>query len=236
VAPPPIQIPPRPHPFDLLHGTDTGGCISTTNLAAAALSTIYSSGYLGIPASTLQPALAALPIKHQDFSFIDLGCGKGRALLVAAQFPFRRLFGVEITDELCDVARANVALNPAWRNRISIVNQDATTYVYPDGPLVLYLYYPFLVPVLRRVLSNLVRQLRRSRRPAYLLQADLCANGTDCKKFYTGNPRYQKLMKSFPFIQLSDTVYPLSAEEAAAEPSGCTANSSYTLYSVEITR
>jgi SAM-dependent methyltransferase len=235
VAPPPIQIPSRPHPFDLLHGTDTGGCISTWNLAAVSLSAIYSSGYIGIPPSTLRPALAALPIKHEDFSFVDLGCGKGRALLVAAQFPFRHLFGVEITDELCDIARANVALNPDWENRISIVNEDATTYIYPDGPFVLYLYYPFLIPVLRRVLTNLVRQLRRSRRPAYLLQADLCANGTDCKKIYTGDPRYQELIRSFPFIQLSDTVYPISAEEVAVEPSGCIANS-YALCSVDVTR
>lgn len=143
------------HPFDLLFGTDTGGYISGENLPAISLSALYSTAYLGIPPSALTQALSALPIRYQDFTFVDIGCGKGRALLIAAQFPFRHLLGVEIADELCDIARANVATSPEWVARISVVNQDATNLTYPEGPLLLYLYYPFYPPVLRRVLANL---------------------------------------------------------------------------------
>jgi SAM-dependent methyltransferase len=223
-----------PHPFDLHHGTDTGGRISGARLDALTLSSIYTTVYLATPPSTLQPALAALPVKHEDFTFVDIGCGKGRALMVAAQFPFRRLIGVEISPELCQIARANVALNPAWKDRISIVNQDAIKFHYPEGALVLFAYYPFLTTILRRVLMNLKRQLRRSPRPAYLLFADLYA--TDADVLGNINPRYRQLMNSSLFLQeISDKVYPLSTEDTAAEPSGSKV-SRFLLYSAGIVR
>jgi len=137
-------------PFDKAHGTDTGGFIY-----GSGLSTLFGTAYIGSSPSSLRPALAALPLSPDDFTFIDLGCGKGRALFVAAELPFRRLIGVEMAGELCEIARANVATNPEWVSRISIIKQHAKDFVYPDGPLLLYLYNPFFAPVLRRVLKNL---------------------------------------------------------------------------------
>ncbi len=40
--------------------------------------------------------MAALPIEFNQFTFIDLGSGKGRTLLMASDFPFRKILGVEI--------------------------------------------------------------------------------------------------------------------------------------------
>jgi SAM-dependent methyltransferase len=235
-APPQPQrpsAPQAPHYFDILHGTDTGGNYSAADFPSASLSALYATGYLGVPPSALRPALAALPIRHEDFTFIDIGCGKGRALFVAAEYPFRQLVGVEIAGELCEVARSNVELDPAWKERISIVNQDAAACVYPEGPLMLFFYYPFFTPVLRRVLANLERQLRRSPRETYLLHADFCVPeaGVDASTV-----RYQKVMKSFAFIrELSDATYMLSAEDAALEPVSCTAKR-FTFYSARVTR
>jgi len=219
---PPAATASRPHPFDLLHGTDTGGHISPADLSWHSLSAVFVNSYLGIPPSTLRPALQSLPIQHRDFSFIDVGCGKGRALLVAAEFPFRRLFGVELSSQLATIARANVAAHPAWSQRVSIVNQDAARYVYPGGPLVLFFYYPFYAAVLRRVLANLHRQLRRSPRPLYLLYADIDVNDANLAR---PTPRYRKVLRSCAFLEaVADNVYPLSSDDAAAEPSGCIAN------------
>jgi SAM-dependent methyltransferase len=208
---------PHPAPFDLVHGTDTGGFIY-----GAGLSTQYGSAYIGSSPSSLRQALSELPLHHEDFTFIDLGCGKGRALLVAAEFPFRRLLGVEIATELCDIARANVATNPDWAARISIVNQHAKSFTYPDGPLLLYLYNPFFAPALRRALKNLERQLHRSPRPAFILYAD--------------NPRFTQVIDSFPFLrEISETSYPLSPEDAELHALKRT-EERYTLYSADVTR
>jgi SAM-dependent methyltransferase len=212
VEPVPLQT----NTFDLIHGTDTGGFIY-----GQSLSTLHGTAYLGSSPSSLTPALSELPLRHEDFTFIDLGCGKGRALLVAAQFPFRHLFGVESAGELCDIARANAAIYSNWAARISIVNQHAKNFTYPDGPLLLYLYNPFFAPVLRRVLNNLERQLRHAPRPAFILYAD--------------NPRFTQVIDSFPFLrELSEMQYPLSSEDAALNPFNRT-EEWYTLYFADFT-
>jgi len=230
VAPPPpgAIIALRPHPFDLLHGTETGGFISGGDRAAVSLSACYTTVYLGIAPSALRAALTALPLEHRGFTFVDIGCGKGRALLVAAEFPFQQLVGLEIVPEFCEIARANVALIPEREKRISIVNEDAATFTYPEGPLILFLYFPFLTPVFRRVLANLDRQLRRSPRPAYLLYTNIFHTDADARSDGT----YAEVIESSPTLKkLSDALYPLSEEEAAADP--CGSVNHFVLYSVD---
>lgn len=221
-SPPPQGdgMPDQLHPFDLLHGTDTGGYISGASLEAISLSGFFNTAYAGVSPSALRQALSALPVEYSDFAFIDLGCGKGRALFVASEFPFRQLTGVELSSELCDIARANVATKPEWAARISIANQDATDVTYPAGSILIYLYNPFLSPILQRVFKNLERQLRHSPRQVYLL--------------YGMNPRFTQVFSSFPFIkELSDTAYPFSTDEVAFDHFHRT-EETFTLYSAEI--
>jgi SAM-dependent methyltransferase len=214
--------PEPPNPFDLLHGTDTGGYVSGADIQADSLSNLYSTAYLGIAPSAFTQAISALPIQYEKFTFVDLGCGKGRALIVAAQFPFRDLLGVEFAPDLCRIAHANLAINPDWAARISILNQDATDVVYPETPLVIFLFDPFLAPVFRRVLANLERQLHRSPRETYLL--------------YANNPRYTKVLDRFPFLhEISETRYPLSFEDILVDPFHFT-HERFTLYSAQLTR
>jgi len=229
-AAPVIPAAPLPqHSFDSLHGTNTEGMFSTAELHAVSLSALCATGYLGSPPSTLRQALAALPIQHEEFCFIDLGCGKGRALLVAAEFPFRHVFGVELVVELASAAQENVLLNPLWKERISIINQDATKLTFPDGPLVLYFYNPFYDRIMRRFLANLERELRGSPREVILVFADIYPNQPN-----DGPHRYQHVIDPLPaFRKISDTTYSLSEDEAAAEPSRCTV-SRFVVYSANV--
>lgn len=200
-----VALPAQPHSFDVLHGVDTSGYLSGASLPSISLSGIYTTAYLGIAASALEQAIAALPLDHSLFTFVDIGCGKGRALIVAEQFRFPRLLGVELTPELSEIARANIATHADWAARTTVLNQDATTVVYPDGPLVLFLYDPFHAPVLRRVLENLERQLRSAPREVWLL--------------YANNPRLDRVLERFPWlVEVSHTHYPLTAEEIALSP------------------
>jgi SAM-dependent methyltransferase len=197
-----------PHPFDLAHATDTGGHIPGNLLTPANL---WNTAYYAISPSTLTQALQLLPEPATGHVFIDLGCGKGRALLVAAHFPFAHLLGVELSSGLCDSARANTSPNP----RIAILHADAASILYPEAPLLLFLYHPFLAPQLRRVLSNLQRQRRTSPHPTWLLYA---------------NATYDRTMAGFPFLeQVWDHSVPLSAEDAAADRHRIT-HERYTLY------
>lgn len=230
----PALVVDQPHPFDKEFGTDTGGYISSGEMASVSYSALMATGYAGVPPSSLRPALAALPFKHEDFTFVDIGCGKGRALFIAAEFPFRRIIGVELAVELAGIARANVNLNPAWKDRITIANEDALSFELPEGPVVLFLYHPFTTMLLRRFLTKLERQLRRSPRPAFIIDAD--AYAADVEAVFGDTPRCRAAMESFPFLrEVSDLVFPLSADEAAVEQTGALMNR-FTVFSLDTAR
>jgi len=106
------------------------------------------------------------------YTFIDLGSGKGRALLLAAMYPFASIVGVEVQPALEAIARHNIerfdAPGQQCRSLHSIC-ADAREYEFPLTPIVLYLFNPFPDYVLREVLTNLVASTHRSPRPILVL-------------------------------------------------------------------
>lgn len=98
-----------------------------------------------------------------EYSFVDLGCGKGRTLIVAAQLPFREVLGVELSPLHCEVAEANVerylseGKRPALCRNVRVCCVDAADFVFPDTNLLIYMYRPFLGPVFKHVADNLRR-------------------------------------------------------------------------------
>jgi hypothetical protein len=68
----------------------------------------HANEYTPVPARGLSRALAELPIDYPEWDFVDLGAGKGRALFVASRFAFRKIIGVELSADLCAIARRNI--------------------------------------------------------------------------------------------------------------------------------
>lgn len=124
-------------------------------------------------AATQRRALKNLPVvNHSGYTFIDLGSGRGRALFVAAEYPFRRIEGVEFATELHVRARANILAFRGVRRkcpRIECVNMNAIEYPFPDENLVLYLFNPFDSRVMEKVLSNLETSLENHPRDVFLV-------------------------------------------------------------------
>jgi SAM-dependent methyltransferase len=114
-----------------------------------------ASSYLGVSPERVAKAVAATGIDAREFTFVDLGCGKGRALLVAAQLGFRQVIGVEFADELPEIARENARI--MGFGEITVIQGDAGEFRFPAGDLVVFLYNPFWIPVMRRVVENLRR-------------------------------------------------------------------------------
>lgn len=116
--------------------------------------------------------LTLATVDFEKFTFIDLGSGKGRALLLAAMYPFAQIVGVEVQPELDAIARHNIASfdEPGLQCRsIESVCADAREYEFPLTGIVLYLFNPFPDYVLREVLGNLIASARRAPRPIYVL-------------------------------------------------------------------
>ncbi len=130
--------------------------------------------YLPSPPGVTRWALKNAGIRHADFSFVDLGCGKGRVLMLASEFDFRKVVGVEISAELCEVARRNaVAFRPPTRKSgIEVQNADATRCDFPETDLLVHMYHPFDPEITVKVFEHLGRSLAAKPRRvvvAYLL-------------------------------------------------------------------
>ncbi len=118
----------------------------------------HATHYEPTPVEQAQALLDASPLRPQRATFVDLGAGMARVVLLAARRPFRAVIGVEISPALVEIARENLATarDPQRAARdVKVVRADAATYAFPRGDLVVYLYNPFRAPVLRDVLDNL---------------------------------------------------------------------------------
>jgi SAM-dependent methyltransferase len=136
-------------------------------------------------------------LDFRDFTFVDLGCGKGRTLLMASDYSFRRIIGVELLPALHQIALDNLRQykNAAQKCfALETICADATAFPFPEGPLVLYLFNPFPESGMRRVVANLAEMLRADPRPVYvlyhnpLLEHTLSENGALRK--IVGAPQY----------------------------------------------
>lgn len=111
--------------------------------------------------------LKPLPVDPERDTFIDFGCGKGRVLLVAATRPFRKVIGVELSPELCTIARENVA-RAQRRLRcqdVEVVTAPAQEFSIPPETSVVFFWNPFTGAILERVLENLRESHKAHPRP-----------------------------------------------------------------------
>jgi len=132
---------------------------------------VFLSGYQPTEPAAFRQMMASLPIDFAGFTFIDLGSGKGRTLLMASEYSFRRIVGVEILPELHRIAEQNIHDYSGARRCADVrsVCADACQFTFPEDPLVLYLFNPLSASGLASVLRNLEESLRQVPRPALLL-------------------------------------------------------------------
>jgi SAM-dependent methyltransferase len=111
-------------------------------------------------------------LDFDDFTFLDLGSGKGRTLLMASDYPFRRIVGVELLAALDRIAQENLRLYKSDSQKcftLESVCADATDFPLPEGPLLIYLFNPFPESGMRRLVANIEQNLRISPRAMYVL-------------------------------------------------------------------
>jgi SAM-dependent methyltransferase len=133
---------------------------------------VFHSAYQPTDPAAFHEMLTALPVDPSRFVFVDLGSGKGRTLLMASEYPFQRIMGVEFLPALHRVAQDNIFRYKNENQRcfaMESVLGEAQNFVFPEEPLVLYLFNPFPESVLKQVLGNLERSLRENPRPALVL-------------------------------------------------------------------
>lgn len=116
--------------------------------------------YEPTPVKEFEALLGALPVSAADRTFVDVGAGMGRVVMLASLRPFKQIVGVEVSAALCETARDNLV---RWRRAhpqpacgdLRMVRADAAQFRFPPGNLVVYLYNPFGERTLARVADAL---------------------------------------------------------------------------------
>ena len=155
----------EPDPFDQQYGSDTAGIreIRTLDVLASPAAP-YAVRYGPSSAQCVREVLDLLELDHRRFCFIDYGSGKGRVLLVAAGFPFRKVVGFEFSRELHEIALKNIAGVSSDFIRcgnVTSLHCEAASFEPPRSDLVCYFYNPFGPPVMATVAARLMAHHQR---------------------------------------------------------------------------
>jgi hypothetical protein len=159
------------HPFDIAYGTDTGGYLSPKEIVTGHAHDALGYGYSAIAPSVFREACSRWRATLSDrergpaaYTFVDIGAGKGRALLVAAELPFRKIIGVELSAELASIAQKNIdrwSQMASQRCAIHALHQDALRFCWPRTSLLVFLYNPFACELVEQLLERLEAAAQR---------------------------------------------------------------------------
>ena len=183
----------RHEAFDARFGTDTTAPVFERDQRTSV------HFYVPTTASVIYEILSSIPLQPNKLVFVDMGSGKGRALLIASEFPFAKIVGLELSDTLHRIAEENVRRYKPVSQQCAVFDlkfMDALDYSYGDEPLVLFLFDPFGREILQSIIANLETSLRARPREAYVVYVypqyeDLLEKSSVLRRVSAGGPRWQ---------------------------------------------
>ncbi len=193
------------------NGVRTSGLVAGRHLKSGHAHDRHATAYYGVAPSVFHRLLdrwqRSIPIAPiEQTTFLDIGAGMGRAVLLASRMPFRRVIGVELHPALVRIARRNLTV---WRKagrvktKARVVQADAAEFPWPTGPAAVFLFNPFGAVVMRRLLQALRR--------AYAGRPD------ELDILYVNNEQEAALEQARGFVRLFRGKVPRSREDAIAD-------------------
>jgi 16S rRNA G966 N2-methylase RsmD len=173
-------------------GVQTEGLIVPDDIA----SKTGCFAYLPLGYRNLERIFSTIEVRAGHDVFIDYGSGLGRVPLVAAQRPFKRVIGVELSKELHEQAKRNAhaALPKLACRDVEVVCADAREYPIPPDATIVYFFMPFDEPILGSVLDK--------------LKASVDAHPRDVSIVYvkptTGASFIESVAKTRPWLELTE--------------------------------
>lgn len=131
-----------------------------------------AAGYEATTRRAFVRILKSVRLHYENFTFVDMGSGKGAVLLYASEFPFKRVIGVEFAPALHQIAEQNIV---SYRSKtvqcknVTSLCMDATVYPIPAEPTVFYFGNPFKGAVLQTVRANIENSLMQHPREVTII-------------------------------------------------------------------
>ncbi len=226
------------HPFDQIHGVETSGLVPAANLVTGHPNDEHVTAYYGVAPSILR-ALIDLwretppPSPIHSYTFVDIGAGKGRAMLVASQLAFRQVIGIELNPAMVAIAQQNL---DHWRSShdadstasrlapTQLIEQDALTFDFPQTPTLVFLFHPFEAPVFKALLRRIETQF--AKRPGML---DILYVNAECRTVLDKHPAFTRLFNGAVAMSPEDHAADLAAI-AQQEEYGSTGDEECAIY------
>lgn len=226
------------HPFDLIHGVETSGLVPAANLVTGHPNDEHVTAYYGVAPSLLRTLIdlwreTPPPEPIYRYSFIDIGAGKGRAMLVASELPFHQIIGIELNPAMAATARQNLDhwyQSHATDNTaphlapIHLLEQDALTFDFPATPTLVFLFHPFEAPVLKQLLRRIETQF--AKRSGTL---DILYVNAECRTLLDKHPAFTRLFNGSVAMSPEDHAADLAAI-AQQEEYGSTGDEECAIY------
>lgn len=151
--------------FDVKYGINTCGQKSIMDLYIGDSMMSNYISYEPTPIKVIRSIFSNIKLNYNETTFIDFGSGKGRVLLLASEYDFKKIIGVELSLQLHNIAMENIN---KWRSikkkccDIVSINVNAVEFELPDGPLVLFFFTPFLGPIFGEIVSKINDKIKNN--------------------------------------------------------------------------
>lgn len=171
------------------YGLDTSRLHTLIHLTLKGNNFLHAEMYQGASYFLLENVFTRLRSMHMGNKIVDIGCGKGRALVVAVHYGFNQVTGVDFAEELCKEAAGNCRkLLPQFPAlNYQVIHADAATYPFEADMDVIYFFNPFDQVIMQQVLNNILASLRKNPRLLYIIYI---------------NPQYKKLFTNAGFTEM----------------------------------
>ena len=186
--------------FDIKYGTDTFSWVELENLEIESKNIQRGEKYQPTHAMQLRNLFRKLQIPR-DKTIVDLGSGKCRVLLVAAEYGFKKVRGIEFSKELCRIANQNfISFSKSYPNgtKFDIIQADVEEYQIRDDEDIFYLFNPFDDVILSKVLNKIINSIKKRNRKVWIIYFNALHKGViEKSKHFTKTMEYKNLGQEF---------------------------------------
>jgi len=157
--------------FDIKYGIDTSEIVEVKNLDITDEDKKHSVLYQPTRIRHFKNLLSELRLPEGSV-FVDFGSGKGRILLVASNYNFKRVVGVEISSQLCEIARNNLEIYEKKLKRplhVEVVESNVLQYNMRDDETVFYFFRPFDSLIMEKIIEKIINSLKENPRKVWLI-------------------------------------------------------------------
>ncbi|WP_350288385.1 hypothetical protein [uncultured Croceitalea sp.] len=157
--------------FDFKYNLETSSHVHLENLDFSDEQKKHFYWYEGTYVVQLRKLFNKLQIPKEKV-FVDIGSGKGRVLLIAAEYGFKKIKGVELSSNLCEIAKKNLSVfisKKKYSSDIEVINKNALHYNFTDDEDIFFLYNPFGEQVLRQFIVNIKNSILRNKRSVKII-------------------------------------------------------------------